>query len=46
MINSVVLLNLGLDGVEASDVIPYLQALEEDILMKTLKIKRQLSAVL
>ena len=46
MINSVVLLNLGLDGVEASDVIPYLQALEDDILMKTLKIKRQLSAVL
>lgn len=45
MINSMTLIKLGLDRVESSDIMPYLQSLEEEILMKSLKLKRQLSTV-
>ena len=45
MINSAKLLGLGLNRLEISDSLPYIQQLEDDILMKTLKFKRQFATV-
>ena len=45
LVTSTTLLNLGLDRDEVFDILPYIQKFEDDVLMKTLSLKRQLSNV-
>jgi hypothetical protein len=42
----VILLSLGLTSLEALDILPYIQKFEDDILAKTLSIKRQLAKII
>jgi hypothetical protein len=42
-LNATQLLRLGLNGIEASDIFPYIQLLEDDILLKSISLKRQLT---
>ena len=44
-INLMRLLSLGLTSLEALDILPYIQKFEDDILAKTLSIKRQLAKI-
>mmetsp|Transcript_20862 Transcript_20862/g.45427 ORF Transcript_20862/g.45427 Transcript_20862/m.45427 type:complete len:655 (+) Transcript_20862:176-2140(+) len=42
LINVIDLLRLGLSDLEASDIFPFIQTLEEDILLKSISLRRQL----
>jgi len=44
-IDSTRLLSLGLNAIEVLDLLPYIQSFEDDVLMKTLSLKRQLANV-